>query len=110
MEKTKPFSLYQGKVKVPVQKCKQPKFRNVAFGRTWDTDTIYIDGVAKKVHLDTTWGTYLYFQDENNRWYKLRMFSEPYAKGGGYNIDPYDYHNPSSTHLTSKPTDNENSI
>jgi hypothetical protein len=87
--------LYQGRVKIPVKKCKSPRFRNLHRGRTWDTGTIYIDRVETKVHLDTTWGTSLYFQDATGQWYSFPMFSKFEAKFSGeeYDVDPFNQKN-----------------
>lgn len=80
------MDLYQGKTKIKVSKCKKPTFNNHR-GRTWDTGRIFIDKIEIKVHLDTSWGQYIYWQYEN-QWYKLPM----YSKGGEphFNIDPFD--------------------
>lgn len=68
------MTLYQGNVKLPVTKCKRPSFKPHR-GRSWGSETIYIDGVKKTCWCDSTWGSYLYFQDDKLNWYKLRMFS-----------------------------------
>jgi hypothetical protein len=45
-----------------ISKCRRPKMTNVR-GRTWDQcELVLPDGTETKAYLDTTWGTYFYFQ------------------------------------------------
>lgn len=54
-------------------KCKRPSF-NSHRGRTWDVCTIIdINGKEHKGWLDTSWGYYCYFQDENEDFRKVNM-------------------------------------
>jgi hypothetical protein len=84
------MKLYLNNVKLPVQKCKRPKFTNVK-GATWDHGMCTIDGEEYKLYLDTTWGEYVYFQYDVF-WYKIKMFSTTVMdlKGIQYDIDPFD--------------------
>lgn len=89
-------------IKIPVIKTKRPSFK-ANFGRTWDSSPINIDDVPVNMHLDTTWGQYLYFQyGIENQWYKIKMWSDPINDligKGSYDIDPFD----SKTILKTKP-------
>lgn len=77
-------------IKLPVLKCKKPSFSNVK-GMTWDTGKMIVDGIEVTLHLDTTWGEYVYFQDKNGNWFKIKMFSttENDLKGKSYDLDPF---------------------
>ena len=77
-------------VKVSNAKCKRPKFSDHR-GRTWDTGKIWIDGEMITVHLDTTWGEYLYFQWKGS-WHKLKMQGSVHKTWKGiqyYDVDPF---------------------
>ena len=79
-------------IKIPVTKCKKPRFK-CHRGRTWDFGTIIINGIEYDAHLDTSWGEYLYFQYEPNyQWYKFPMRA-PYPIDfngiGYYDVDPF---------------------
>lgn len=54
-------------------KCKKPRFKSHR-GRTWDNcKVIDIDGVENKGWLDTSWGEYFYFVDNNGFWRKAKL-------------------------------------
>ncbi len=77
---------------VPVkhEKCKKPTFSSHR-GRTWDTGKIWIDGEMITVHLDTTWGEYIYFQWEGG-WHKIKMQDRIWKQWKGmayYDVDPF---------------------
>lgn len=55
--------------KVRVIKTKRPKFGGK--GRTWDSEYKTINNERVEVFLDTTWGSYAYFQ-KNGQWYKFQ--------------------------------------
>ena len=94
------MKLYLNNINVPVIKCKfRPTF-NTHRGRTWDSGEITIDDVKKTVHLDTSWGQYIYFQHgENNEWFKIKMWSDYKLdlQGKGWDVDPF-----GKTKLTTK--------
>ena len=92
MKKKRTVHFYQNGILLPVQKCKRPRFSCHA-GRTWDVETIYIDGVKYDAHLDTTWGKYLYFQySESLQWYRVPMWSSINEdfKGKKFDVDPFE--------------------
>ena len=79
-------------IKIPVLKSKRPSFKP-NFGRTWDSMPVSIDDKPVNMHLDTTWGFYLYFQyGVDNQWYKFKMWSDPINDlngKGSYDVDPF---------------------
>jgi hypothetical protein len=86
-------NFYLDGVKLPVVKSKRPRF-STHRGRTWDTGNVRINGVEYKVHLDTTWGEYIYFQYGNeNTWFKVKMISDTISdlKGNKWDIDPFSH-------------------
>ena len=70
-------------MKVNATKCtSRPKF-NYHFGRTWQWGTVFIDGKDYRYTYDNTWGSYWYFE-YNNQWYKVHIWDktgyEPHYK------------------------------
>lgn len=93
------MKLFQNNIKVPVSKCKRPLFKSHR-GRTWDSGTVKIDDNDVQVHLDTTWGQYIYFQyGDKKEWYKIKMWSDSisFLQEKGWDIDPF-----GETKLTTK--------
>lgn len=98
---SKKTNFYLNEVKLPVVKCKRPKFSNHR-GRTWDTFIIFLDGEELRVHLDTTWGEYIYFQISSSiyhydgldmwAWYKVKFISSSIddMNGKSWNIEMFD--------------------
>lgn len=85
------MKFYIDNIKIPVVKCKKPKFSSHR-GRTWDSGRVLVDNIETKVHLDTTWGEYIYFQyGLNLTWYKVKMLSSSLEdfNGKSWNIDPF---------------------
>jgi hypothetical protein len=84
------IKFFLGDVRLPVTKCKRPKFGNR--GRcTWDHGTIKIDGKEYEAHLDTSWGEYVYFQYKG-AWRKVKMIPsnmEEMKLGRTWDVDPF---------------------
>jgi len=59
------------KTKIRVRKVNKPKF-SMRGGRTWDCINIKVGNHIIKGWLDTTWGTYLYFNLEDS-WYSIPL-------------------------------------
>lgn len=78
------------KVKIPVHKCKKPKFKDHG-GRTWDYGRFTINGKEVKAYLDTTWGEFMYFEWEGS-WRRVRMqqtIIDEIKTGRTWDIDPF---------------------
>lgn len=64
----------QTKIQIPIQRCEKPKFGGR--GRTWDSFTRVVDNIDVEFHLDTSWGNYIYFSAQDDRWYKIPVTFE----------------------------------
>src|SRR3990167_10192322 len=73
------MKLYDRKgTKYDVKSASKPKFTSHR-GRTWDFMEASINNEHIEMHLDTTWGFYLYFEYKG-RWRKISVAEVDYPK------------------------------
>jgi hypothetical protein len=75
------------KYPVGVFKSRRPRMTNHA-GRTWDSFYLILPDGSRHpqgAYLDTTWGSYFYFQDELGQWWSGRLYD--FNDGGTVTVD-----------------------